>query len=94
MKTTKKDKNINALMEGITLINVQETEMRMEIAACLYDAIIKCGMTPHSFASRLGISNEIIDLWLSGTIDIPTESLYEAESALNTDIKFPSSIYV
>ena len=75
-------------------MNVQETEMRMEIAACLYDTIIKCGMTPHSFASKLGISAEMIDLWLSGTIDIPTESLYEAENALNTEIKFPSAMYV
>lgn len=94
MKTTKKDESINVLMEGITLLNVHETEMRMEIAACLYDTIIKCGLTPHSFASRLGISDEMIDLWLSGTIDIPAESLCEAENALGTEIKFPSAMYV
>ena len=93
MKTTDKDENINVLMQGISLMNVRETEMRMETAACLYDAIIKCGLTPKSLASRLGISESTMDLWLSGTTDIPSEYLCEAEKALHVEINFPSTIY-
>lgn len=93
MKTTNKDEYINALMQGISLMDVRETEIRMEIAACLYDAIIKCGSTPKCLASALGVSDNTMDLWLSGTTDIPSEYLCEAEKVLHVEINFPSTIY-
>lgn len=93
MKTTNKDESINALMQSISLMDVRETEVRMEIAACLYDAIVKCGLTPEVLASRLGVSACTMDLWLSGTADIPSEYLCEAEKALHVEIDFPSTIY-
>lgn len=93
MKTTNNDEYINALMQGISLMDVRETEIRMETAACLYDAIVKCGSTPKSLASALSVPDSTMDLWLSGTIDIPLEYLCEAEKALHVEINFPSAIY-
>lgn len=93
MRTTKQDEFMNFLMEGITLRQVHEAELRMEVATCIYDAISQCGYTTRMMADKLGVTEDEFALMLSGTEDISPESLCDIERLLGVDLKLPSAMY-
>lgn len=93
MKTTKNDDFFNSLMEDISLRDVQNVEIRMEVASAIYNAMSDSKIDSCKLADILNVSLDDVLLWLSGTIDIPVEKLCSIERAIGKELSLPASMY-
>lgn len=93
MKTTKNDRFLNTIMTNISLYDVQEADLRMEVASILHAAMKKNGLSLSDISRMMECDDCEVSLWLSGTVDVPTEVIYGFEKAIGEEIQLPEAMY-
>lgn len=93
MKTTKNDVFLNTIMTNISLYDVQEADLRMEVASILHRAMEDKGLSITDMSRIMGFKDSEVSLWLSGTIDIPTEVICGFEKVIGEELQLPEAMY-
>lgn len=93
MKTTKNDVFLNTIMANISLYDVQEADLRMEVASILHGAMEGKGLSITDMSRIMGCNDSEVSLWLSGTVDVPAEVICGFEKAIGEELQLPEAMY-
>jgi len=87
-KTARKHTNpvINQLLDEITPVEKLQTNIKMTLAARLYDLITAKGWSKSEFAQKVNKNPSEITKWLSGTQNFTIDTLAEIGVVLNMPV--------
>jgi len=87
-KTARKHTNpvVNQLLDEITPVEKLQTNIKMTLAARLYDLITAKGWSKSEFAQKVNKNPSEITKWLSGTQNFTIDTLAEIGVVLNMPV--------
>jgi transcriptional regulator with XRE-family HTH domain len=77
---------VQTLLDEVTLLELEQTNVKMRLAANIEELIRSKGWSKKSFASALNKSQPEISKWLSGTHNFTVETLVQISQVLGVDV--------
>jgi transcriptional regulator with XRE-family HTH domain len=77
---------LEELLDEITPIEMEQTKVKMQLAANIEDFMKEKGWNKSQFAEKVGKNPSEITKWFSGTQNFTTDVLVEIASALNIEL--------
>ena len=94
MKTTKENAFFEELSASLDSREYERVKSRMRIAEKMADALKEKGLTQKEFAYKLGEKPYEVSRWLTGTMNLTHDTMYDIRSVLGIELMNSDNLHL